>query len=201
MSTNMNTRAALLDLVAAHLNARWSSALFKCPTTWALSAAALIAMSVVATAAPIEMSFERRLSPTVPQRLAQGTATPASPPSAAPPEKLGTSRPQQEAPAAAAPASPSPEIASWQQALAAHLNRFKQYPARGRNAEGVVTVGFNIDRRGSVLSSRIVKSSGSEVLDAEALAVIKRAAPFPRPPAEIADSELSFVVPIRFAAR
>jgi periplasmic protein TonB len=49
------------------------------------------------------------------------------------------------------------------------------------------------------VSSRIVKSSGSAPLDAEALDLIKRAAPFPPPPAEIADSELSFIVPIRFA--
>jgi hypothetical protein len=31
--------------------------------------------------------------------------------------------------------------------------------------------------------------------------MIKRAAPLPLPPADIADSDLSFVVPIRFAAR
>jgi protein TonB len=39
------------------------------------------------------------------------------------------------------------------------------------------------------------------VLDAEALDLIKRAAPLPPPPADIADSDLSFIVPIRFAAR
>ena len=59
---------------------------------------------------------------------------------------------------------------------------------------------FSIDRHGDLVSSRIVKSSGSALLDAEALDLIKRAAPLPPPPAEIADSELSFVVPIRFAA-
>ena len=55
--------------------------------------------------------------------------------------------------------------------------------------------------RPSYSDRRIVKSSGSALLDAAALDLIKRAAPLPPPPAEIADSELSFVVPIRFAAR
>jgi len=65
----------------------------------------------------------------------------------------------------------------------------------------VVSLAFTIDRHGGVVSSRIVKSSGSTVLDAEALALITRAAPLPPPPADIADSDLSFVVPIRFAGR
>ena len=201
MSPTMNiAQAGSLNVVAGHLNERCSPVLFKCPAAWALSATALIALSIIATIAPAEMSFGQILSPAAPQGLAQGTAKPATPPSAAPPEMQGTSKPQQESPAGAVTASPSPEIASWQQALAAHLNRFKRFPARGRNAEGIVTVDFKIDRRGSVVSSRILKSSGSEVLDAEALAVIRRASPFPPPPAGVADDALSFVVPIRFAA-
>jgi TonB family protein len=57
------------------------------------------------------------------------------------------------------------------------------------------------DRKGNLLSSRIATSSGSPILDAEAVALVKRAAPFPPPPAEIADADLSFVVPIRFCRR
>jgi periplasmic protein TonB len=50
------------------------------------------------------------------------------------------------------------------------------------------------------VSSKIAKTSGSVILDAEALDLIKRAAPLPSPPADVADSDLSFVVPIRSAA-
>ena len=57
----------------------------------------------------------------------------------------------------------------------------------------------NFENAGLV-SSRIEKASGSDVLDAEALAMVKRAAPFPAPPAGIADADLTFVVPIRFTA-
>jgi protein TonB len=84
--------------------------------------------------------------------------------------------------------------------LVARLSRLQCYPPLARGVQGVVSLPFSIDRHGSVVTSRIVKSSGSALLDAGALDLIKRAAPLPPPPAEIADSELSFVVPIRFAA-
>ena len=85
--------------------------------------------------------------------------------------------------------------------LVERLARFQRYPAQARGVEGVVSVAFSIDRQGKLVSSRIVKSSGSALLDAEALDLIKRAVPLPPPPAEIADSQLSFVVPIRFTER
>jgi periplasmic protein TonB len=113
-------------------------------------------------------------------------------------------KPQSEAapPAAAVPspaASASSSAASWQQSLRARLARLQ--PQKALGVQGVVNLAFSIDRQGNLVGSRIVKSSGSAPLDAAALDLIKRAAPFPPPPAQIADSELSFVVPIRFAAR
>lgn len=113
-------------------------------------------------------------------------------------------QPQETPPVATAPsplASVSSAIASWQQSLVARLAKVQRYPAQARGVQGVVSLAFTIDRHGGVMSSRIVKSSGSTVLDAEALDLIKRAAPLPPPPADVADSELSFLVPIRFAAR
>jgi periplasmic protein TonB len=107
-------------------------------------------------------------------------------------------QPPQTTPAAPAQPKPSSAMASWYKALAARVARFQRYPTQARGAEGVVTVGFRIDRQGQIVSSQIVKSSGSAVLDADALALIKRAAPLPAPPAEIADANLSFVVPIRY---
>ena len=106
-------------------------------------------------------------------------------------------------PASTAPSPPAPvssAAASWQQSLVARLVRFQRYPPRARGVEGVVSLAFSIDRHGNVVSSHIVKSSGSALLDYEALDLIKRAAPLPAPPAEIADSDLSVIVPIRFAA-
>jgi protein TonB len=52
-----------------------------------------------------------------------------------------------------------------------------------------------------VLNGRVIKSSGSAVLDTEALSLLTRAAPLPPPPAAVPDSALTFVLPIRFALR
>ena len=117
--------------------------------------------------------------------------TPATPPAATSPAPV---------PTPPAPAKPSPAVASWQQALVARLDRFKSYPSQANGAEGVVTVSFRIDRKGKVVTSQVAKSSGSSVLDAAALALIKRASPFPPPPAELRDDDLSIVVPVRYAA-
>ena len=113
-------------------------------------------------------------------------------------------QPQGTPPVATGPAPPASvpsATASWQQSLMARLAKEQHYPAQARGVQGVVSLAFTMDRHGKVVSSRIVKSSGSAVLDAEALDLIKRAAPLPPPPADIADSDLLFIVPIRFAAR
>jgi periplasmic protein TonB len=91
----------------------------------------------------------------------------------------------------------------WQTALAAHIERFKRYPAKARSSgeQGIATVAFTIDRQGRLLTSRIVQSSGSATLDQETLAMLVRAQPMPAPPTNIPDNKLSFIVPVRFNIR
>jgi TonB family protein len=110
---------------------------------------------------------------------------------------------QQARTTATVPTSPklAPAIASWQQALVTRLARFQRYPAHAKGAMGVVNLSFSIDRQGHVLNGRVIKSSGSSILDTEALSLLTRAAPLPRPPAVASDSDLTFVLPIRFALR
>jgi protein TonB len=116
------------------------------------------------------------------------------PPKPEPPseEKQATAPPQANAPRA---------IARWESALAAHLERFKRYPSRARGERGTATVAFTIDHQGRLVSSHIVQSSGSATLDRETLAMLARAQPMPKPPDNVLDSELSFVVPVRFNIR
>ena len=70
---------------------------------------------------------------------------------------------------ALAPRELPPVIARWQQAVVARLAHFQRYPAQAKGATGVVNLNFSIDRQGHVLNSEIINSSGSAVLDAEAL--------------------------------
>jgi protein TonB len=80
----------------------------------------------------------------------------------------------------------------------ARLARFQRYPAQAKGATGVANLSFSIDRQGHLLNSQIIKSSGSTVLDAEALSLMTRAAPLPPPPAAVPDTDLTCVLPIRF---
>jgi periplasmic protein TonB len=89
------------------------------------------------------------------------------------------------------------ELTTWDRSLQAHLERFNHYSPEGC-ARGEVGVSFDIDRQGHVLKSRIFRSSGSSALDREALAIIKRADPFPTPPNGLPDKYLSIGVPINF---
>jgi protein TonB len=126
-----------------------------------------------------------------------------------PPVKQQTAPPKAErtapAPAAARAGSNTSNVVppAWVSQLLAHLNRHKQYPsaARAHHEEGVVTLNFTMDRGGHVLAHSIVKSSGSQALDAEALAMLQRAEPLPAFPPSMAGASRSFSVPIRFSLR
>jgi periplasmic protein TonB len=96
------------------------------------------------------------------------------------------------------PRPTSTAVTNWQRLLVAQLEHHKRYPPQAQGKVGEARLAFRIDRSGHVLTSRIVRSSGSDALDQEALALVKRAAPLPPPPAEIPDDQLSFVVPIRY---
>ena len=55
--------------------------------------------------------------------------------------------------------------------------------ARGKsNIRGSAYIALTISGSGSLVSVRVAKSSGSSRLDKEALAQVRRAAPFPAPP-------------------
>ena len=60
----------------------------------------------------------------------------------------------------------------------------KLYPAaaRQRRAKGIALVNFMLDSAGQVAGVSLIRSSGDGDLDREALAMVKRAAPYPPPP-------------------
>lgn len=96
--------------------------------------------------------------------------------------------------------SASAALATWQRSLVMQLERHKRYPLQAKGERGVTTVAFTIDRQGRLLSSRVVQSAGSAILDDAALAMLSRAAPFPAPPLGIADELLSITVPIHYTS-
>jgi periplasmic protein TonB len=84
-----------------------------------------------------------------------------------------------------------------------HLNQFKRYPpqARVHADQGTVKVAFVLDSEGHIVSSHIVKSSGSAILDQETLDLLKRAEPYPLPPTGTSGQDLFLQIPISYALR
>jgi protein TonB len=92
---------------------------------------------------------------------------------------------------------------SWQANLVRQLQRFKRYPpeAQSRHEQGVVLLGFTLDRDGHVLTHNIARSSGYADLDNEVMAMIVRAQPLPPFPASMTQPRIDLTVPIRFSLR
>lgn len=90
----------------------------------------------------------------------------------------------------------SMSVATWRGSVMAHLNRHKRYPGGGG---GTSSVAFTIDRSGRVLSARLLRSSGSTMLDQEAVALARRASPVPAPPANMGGGSIVLSVPVRFS--
>jgi protein TonB len=107
------------------------------------------------------------------------------------------------APIASASKAPSNAIPNWRSLVAAILERNKRYPseARGRGDRGTATVQFTINRAGRVVRVALLRGSGSQSLDREAVALVQRAQPFPSPPSELRGGTISLVVPVRFNFR
>jgi periplasmic protein TonB len=107
------------------------------------------------------------------------------------------------APAAGALSHNSSALPNWKSALVSQLERYKRYPseAQARGETGVAQLAFNVDRSGGVHHARIVRSSGSSLLDSATLDLVMRAQPLPAPPPEIQGAQIPIVVPIRYSAR
>lgn len=95
------------------------------------------------------------------------------------------------------PGESGDEAMSYKMIVGGVLERAKQYPesARQRRAKGIAIVGFDLDASGGVTSVVLLQSSGEADLDAEGLALVKRAAPFPPPPP---GAQHSFTIEIAF---
>ena len=131
-----------------------------------------------------------------PEAKKPNDSTPA-PRTAAPPR---VERQAQAASAASAGATAS-AIASYSQRVRAHLMRFHQYPAAANGQRGLARLSFTLNRNGQVLGSRLGGSSGVAALDAQAMAMVRQAQPFPAFPPEISYTSMPFNVPVEFKGR
>jgi protein TonB len=120
-----------------------------------------------------------------------------------PPQKVEEERPPAPRTTARVEGGAPRVTPSWQADLVRHLQQYKRYPsgAQGKREQGVVLLGFSVDRNGRVLTRRIVQSSGHADLDQEVMEMIVRAQPLPAFPASMTQPALDLTVPIRFSLR
>ncbi len=90
------------------------------------------------------------------------------------------------------------ELGDYKEQLQSWIGRFHVYPsrARRRKLEGTAVVEFELDDKGSVISTKLVESSGELILDKAAIRTLRSASPMPAPPASV--SGRKFPVPLSF---
>jgi protein TonB len=88
----------------------------------------------------------------------------------------------------------------WEARVGAKLQKLKHYPAASMSLheEDLVVVHFVIDRNGKVLLSEVVRSKGFTRLNGEAVDLLHRASPLPKPPPEVQGETIERSVPIEF---
>ncbi len=131
------------------------------------------------------------------------TITQLPPPPPVQPAQAADPVPETTAPRSV-PAPPARQVAStaepnWQALLLGHLEKFRRYPAaaQARRLQGVAHIRFRMTRDGRVLSSEVIRTAGSPLLDRAALETLRRAQPLPPIPADRPD-EMEVTVPIEF---
>ncbi|WP_246747073.1 energy transducer TonB [Nitratireductor aquibiodomus] len=92
------------------------------------------------------------------------------------------------------------QVSNYPGKVRTKLRRAQRYPsaAKRQRLKGEAHVRFTIARNGSVSAIRIVRSSGSDILDQAAVDTVRRAAPFPRIPDGAGRSSWGFTVPLAF---
>jgi protein TonB len=144
-----------------------------------------------------------------PPRQERATQRPQNPRTPAPTTAAPQALPERSAAVPAAPMqgrvtpNTSNAVPTWKTHILALLERHKRYPesAQSRHQQGIAEVFFSLDRQGRVIVSRVVRSSGASALDEEALALLRRAQPFPPPPPELPGGRVDLTMPIRFNLR
>jgi periplasmic protein TonB len=125
-------------------------------------------------------------------------------PSEAPPAPRTSAPPRAErqAPAASAMSAgaAASAMATYIQQVRAHLMRFHKYPS-GHTEQGVVKLAFTLGRNGQLVTGRVGGSSGVAAFDAQAMALLRQAQPFPAFPPEITYSTMPVTVPVAFRPR
>ncbi len=98
------------------------------------------------------------------------------------------------------PAEVDNALGEYGNLLGRAIAKHKQYPriAQTRGWQGDVLLDLKLDGNGKVLSATIRQGSGYEVLDKQALEMVRKASPFPAPPEALRNRTFNITVPVSF---
>ncbi len=90
-------------------------------------------------------------------------------------------------------------IEDYGQLLAAHISQFKRYPriAQRRGCDGELTLEVRLDKHANILNIMILNKSNYDVLDQEAIKMIERSKPLPKP-TDLTSETFTVFIPIKF---
>ena len=121
---------------------------------------------------------------------------------------ITASEPKTEAPVKVAPVelSPTPPVDTQQERnqygalLASEIAKHKQYPilAKRTRQQGNVILQVQINSLGKLIAAQVYQSSGYELLDNQAMEMVKKATPFSHPPSALGERDLTLLVPVSF---
>jgi protein TonB len=101
----------------------------------------------------------------------------------------------------AAVAAPAPDVlAGYGSSVSRLLGRYREYPrvALMRGWEGTVTMRLRVAPGGKLIEAKVEGSSGHQVLDAQAVEMVRRVPDLPQPPESLRDREFAVLVPVVF---
>lgn len=100
----------------------------------------------------------------------------------------------------ATPVTESVWLEGYGRTLSTLISRHQRYPhvALLRGWQGTTQLQLILSGSGKMLNAAILRSSGFEVLDNQALEMVQRAAPFPQPPEALRGRNVAVNVPIVF---
>jgi protein TonB len=136
--------------------------------------------------------------PAAPAPSETASAAPAAPATSAPPGPVAKVDPQP-----AAPPADAATLAQYRLAIITSAKRYKRYPrvAMDNNWEGRVEVRMVVGANGMIASISIKTGTGHDILDKQALDMIRKAKPLTPIPSALRGKEFTVDIPVIFSLK
>lgn len=149
---------------------------------------------------PDKVEAPSPVAPVVTQESSPVTATLSVPEKKVEPTQVEPTSAPTPPPAPPAPVDTQQVRNQYGTLLAQEIARHKQYPmlAKKTRQQGSVILQVKITHLGKLIVAQVQQSSGYELLDNQAMEMVRKATPFSPPPNALGDEDLTLLVPVSF---